>query len=411
VIREFRFALTLLVTLAAASGAQRRAQAPAIVVSSNFEGGTVGKVEHVSPMHLRCGVPGEVDQDKRNRQPSWFYFRLDGVEGRELTIDLTDLKGEYNYRAHDGSGLRNMRPVYSYDDRTWHHFKTAEWILAASEIRVRLKPEGPRVWIARQPPYTQRHLRALLGRFGSNPQLQQAIIGKSVEGRPIPLLTITNPKVADSGKKVIWLMARQHAWESGTSWAAEGAIRFLLSDNPDAARIRDRFIWKIIPMPDPDGVLRGGVRFNANGYDLNRNWDVTDSRLMPEIFCERKAVLDWVDAGHRVDLFLAMHNTESADFIQGQAETQELGLRFWKLLMERTTFYQPSPPRSGEATSAREAKGRMSAAGALFRERKIPAFLMEQMVDTSPKISRTPTVQDRLEFGAKLAHVMCAAVE
>jgi hypothetical protein len=53
----------------------------------------------------------------------------------------------------------------------------------------------------------------------------------------------------------------------------------------------------------------------------------------------------------------------------------------------------------------------MSAAGALFRERKIPAFLMEQMVDTSPKISRTPTVQDRLEFGAKLAHVMCAAVE
>jgi murein tripeptide amidase MpaA len=396
------------VPLLCCSGAVRAAAA--IEVSTEFEGGKIGKVERVSETHLRCAVPGEVDQDKRNRQPSWFYFRLEGLGGGELTIDLTDLKGEYNYRPHDGAGLRNMRPVYSYDDRTWHHFETAEWNAAASEIRVRLRPAGPRVWIARQPPYTQRHLQALLAGAGWHPHLRQDVVGESVERRPLLLLTITNPAIADGGKKVIWLMARQHAWESGTSWVAEGAVRFLLSNAPAAAAIRDRFLWKVFPLPDPDGVFRGGVRFNANGYDLNRNWDVTDERLMPEIYHERKAIYDWVDRGGRIDLFLTMHNTEAADFIQGPAELAPLATRFWKLLVDGSAFHQPKAPRSAPS-AAGAGRGRLDTPGALFRDRKIPAFLMEQMVDTSPRLSRPPTVEDRLEFGAALVKAICAAVE
>jgi hypothetical protein len=56
-------------------------------------------------------------------------------------------------------------------------------------------------------------------------------------------------------------------------------------------------------------------------------------------------------------------------------------------------------------------KGRMSVNQALFHEKKIPAFLMEQMVDTSPKLDRPPTVKDRLEFGAGLIRALCGAVE
>jgi len=68
-------------------------------------------------------------------------------------------------------------------------------------------------------------------------------------------------------------------------------------------------------MVDPDGVARGGVRFNKYGYDLNRNWDAPDPKLMPEIWAQRKAVLDWVDQGRRIDLFLSMHNNETIDYI------------------------------------------------------------------------------------------------
>jgi hypothetical protein len=155
------------------------------------------------------------------------------------------------------------------------------------------------------------------------------------------------------------------------------------------------------------------VRFNANGYDLNRNWDVTDERLMPEVFYERKAIHDWVDGGRRIDLFLTMHNTEAADFVQGAAELQPLAMKLWKLLMDGSTFYQPNAPRPKPAATggAGVAKGRMDTPSALFRDREIPAFLMEQMVDTSPRLSRPPTVEDRLEFGPALVKAMCGAVE
>ena len=86
-------------------------------------------------------------------------------------------------------------------------------------------------------------------------------------------LTITEfAAESASPPPTVWLMCRQHAWETGTSFVGEGAIRYLLSD--EAAPLRKSLVFKILPMMDPDGCARGGVRFNRNGYDLNRNWDL-----------------------------------------------------------------------------------------------------------------------------------------
>ncbi len=388
--------------------------APRFTVDTRFEAGSAGRVETVSENHIRVAVIGETDQGKRNRQPSWFYFRLDGAAGREVIIELDQLHGEYNYKKHDGSGLRNMKPVYSYDNLTWTHFDSSEWDAKSSSIKVRLKPAKDRVWIARQPPYTTAHLERLLKEIGGSKYLKREVVGKTAGGRPILLLTVTNPAAPDQNKKVIWLMARQHAWESGTSWVCEGALRFLVSADPAAARIRDGYVFKIFPMADPDGVVRGGVRFNAYGYDLNRNWDTADPQRMPEIFAQRKAMLEWIDRGGRMDLFVSLHNTESADFISGSLAAggppvQELAHRFSKLLDE-TSFYAPKGPRDGSAALKSADKGRLTVYDYLFRERKAPAFLMELMVDTNPKLSRPPTVADRLEFGAALVRSMAAAV-
>lgn len=396
--------LTALVALAAAS------------VATNFEAGSAGKSEWLSGTHLRVAVLGETDQDGRNRQPSWFYFRIDGVRGRDLTIDLSDLAGEYNYRPHDGSGLRGTLPVYSYDRRTWMHMEESQWIEGQSVLRFRLKPAADRVWVARQAPYTTRDLDYLLRTLRKHPHVSEEIVGKTVEGRPIRLLTITAPPaIASEGKPVVWLLARHHAWESGTSWVIEGALRFLTSGDPRAGRLRDEYVFRVFPMGDPDGVVRGGVRFNKNSYDLNRNWDAVDPKLMPEIHWQRKAILDWMDAGRRLDFFLTLHNTESADYIEGPLTAggdaiARLGQRFWKLLDETTGFYSPKGPRDARVSTTPGRKGRMTVNQALFAERKIPAFLMEQMVNVSPKLGRCPTVKDRLEFGAVLVRIMAEAV-
>jgi murein tripeptide amidase MpaA len=52
----------------------------------------------------------------------------------------------------------------------------------------------------------------------------------------------------------------------------EGIITFLLSDDPIANLLREHFIFTIIPMGNPDGVVFGNSRCNLSGFDLNREW-------------------------------------------------------------------------------------------------------------------------------------------
>jgi murein tripeptide amidase MpaA len=380
-----------------------------IGVVTNFEGGQVGKVEAVSPVHLRCAVPGQADRDHRNRQADWYYFELTKLPRAVVTIDLVDLAGEYDYRAPAFSVTKGTRPVYSYDRATWRHFRDdeVEWESQEPHLTLRFTPERDHMWIAHVPPYTNKDLAALLGAFRASRWLRTETAGHTVDGRDMPLLTITNPQIAEEKKRVIWLMFRQHAWETGSSWVGEGAIRFLLSDAEDAARLRDGVIFKIFPMADPDGVAKGAVRYNQNGYDLNRNWDVHGARSMPEIAAQRKAVLDWVDGGHRIDLFLSVHNTETGEYLEAPAEFRALGERARQLLVERTTFNPTVPLRETPATAA---AGRMTVAQGLFHDRKIPAMLMEQMIEYNGKLGRCPTAKDRMEFGAGLVRALAESV-
>src|SRR5262245_43975701 len=249
-----------------------------ITVQTVFEGGALGKIERLSETHFRCGVKGESDQDGRNRQANWYYFRVDGARGRSLTIDMNDLPGEYNYRPNRGAVTGDTLPWYSEDNQRWRQIETAEYQAETPLLRIRLTPRVNRIWIAHVPPYTNQHLQRLLSAFKNHPALRRQVIGRTALGRELMLLTITDENAPDTEKKVIWLMFRQHSWETGSSWAGEGALGYLLSADPVAARMRRTAIFKIFPLCDPDGVARGGVRFNANGFDLNRNWDAVEDR-------------------------------------------------------------------------------------------------------------------------------------
>ena len=375
-------------------------------IQTSFEGGRLGKIEKLGETHFRVHVAGEADQDKRNRQANWYYFRLDNAAGREVIVDLASLPGEYNYVANRGAVTEDTLPVFSYDQRTWKHFDKVEYDAQIPRLRLRFTPAAHPVWIAHVPPYTNQDLARLLREFARHPHLERAVIGKSAEGRELLLLTVTNPAVAAENKKVIWLMFRQHSWEAGSSWAGEGALRFLLS--PGAASIRDAAIVKIFPMCDPDGVARGGVRFNVHGYDLNRNWDAVDAKLMPEIAAQRKAVLDWVDAGRRLDVFLSLHNTETAEYLEGPPGP--LRDRLFRLLAETTSFHPSRPPSESGVSTTPGRKGRMTVVQGLHNDRKIPAFLIEQRIAFNRKLGRLPTIDDRLKFGGELVQALFGGV-
>jgi len=381
----------------------------AIAVLTNFPGGSAGKVEQVSASQIRIAVKGEADQEQRNRQANWYYFALENLPQSKIEITLTNLVGEYNYQpAH--AVTKHTRPVYSYDGVVWKHFSESEvaWDDAKVELRLAFVPEKQRMWIAHTPPYTNANLEALLAKYKGNKFLERQVAGKSVEGRDLLLLTVTNPQTS-AGKKVIWLMFRQHAWETGTSWACEGALRFLLSSEPGAAEIRDHAIIKIFPLTDPDGVARGGVRFNRNGYDLNRNWDTVDPVKMPEITAQRKAIFAWLDDGQRIDLFLTMHNDESPEYLEA-VDDRELFQSVFQLLRDTTTFNPTSSLRVTTPTTTPGKPGRMMVIQGLWKDRRVPGMLMEQMVEYNSRLGRLPTSEDRQRFGAQLIQALYHAV-
>jgi len=385
-----------------------------ISIHTDFEGGALGKIVLVAETHFRCGVKGESDQDGRNRQANWYYFRVDGAKDQALTLDLVDLPGEYNYRPNRGAVTGETLPWYSEDNRHWRPIETAEYQPDTPLLRLRLRSRANKIWIAHVPPYTNQQLQRLLDEFKRRSDLRQQIVGRTAQGRAMLLLTITDESEPAKQKKVIWLMFRQHSWEAGSSWAGEGALRFLLSADPVAVQMRRTAIFKIFPLCDPDGVARGGVRFNANGFDLNRNWDAVDETKMPEIAAQRKAILDWVDAGQRMDIFLTLHNTETAEYLEGppDAEGQYRSLieRFFKLLSENKTFAPSRPPRFAEASTTIDKPGRMTVIQGLYKDRRLPAFLIEQMITLHPKLGRQPTPEDRKQFGADLMRAMWQTV-
>ena len=369
-------------------------------------------MEQVSRAHLRCAVKGQSDQDHRNRQANWYYFELTNLPRGSVTIDLVDLAGEYNYKGPVYSVTAAVRPVYSYDNAHWERFADDQvaWDEREPHLTLRFTPQHEHVWIAHVTPYTNKDLRNLLELFRSSPYLEMQSVGRTVEGREMPLLTITDRKFPERQKKVIWLMFRQHAWETGSSWAGDGAVRFLLSEDKRAALLREHIIYKIFPLSDPDGVAHGGVRFNLNGYDLNRNWDTPDSRKMPEIWAQRRAVLAWVDSGHRLDLFLSLHNDETDEYLEAPADFKALGERAYHALEANSSFNPAAPLRDPGATTTPGKPGRMTVDQGLFHDRKLPAMLMEQMIEFDSKLGHVPTAADRSQFGAELVRALSEAV-
>lgn len=61
-------------------------------------------------------------------------------------------------------------------------------------------------------------------------------------------------------KQGIVITSRVHPGEAQSSWVVQGLIEFLLSNDPVAIKLRHEYIFKIVPMLNPDGVIYGNYR-------------------------------------------------------------------------------------------------------------------------------------------------------
>lgn len=67
----------------------------------------------------------------------------------------------------------------------------------------------------------------------------------------------------------------------------DGVIQYLVSEAAGACNLRNSFVFKIIPMLNPDGVIIGNYRCSLAARDLNRQWLDPKKCLHPEIFAAK----------------------------------------------------------------------------------------------------------------------------
>ena len=384
---------------------------PPVRFNTDFEGGSLGMVERLGEDAYRCRVKGQQDEQGRNRQATWYFFRMDGVRGRDLALTMSDFVGEYNFKPGACGMGPDIVPAFSDDGERWQPVPEIVWDDRAKEATIKLRPGRDSVWVAHQPPYTNRRLAGLLDQVDRSDDARVEVIGKTVRGRDLHLITVTDAAVPDVDKRTVWLQARQHAWESGTSMVMEGALQFITSEDLDARSLRRRVVFKFTPMVDPDGCAAGQIRFNANGFDVNRHWEEVDLRSkaflarMPEIWYVKKAICSQVASGRKVDLMVNLHNTETAEYLQTMASDDASRALIGTLsdrLIQEAGFRPSRGPLFGAPNDG--------SANALHAEKGILVVLMEQRIARDPSTGRPPMIEDRFGFGAKLIRIMAEAV-
>src|SRR5512133_2396934 len=197
------------------------APAPAMTFDHSFEAGSLGTIEKIGDTEFRLHVAGQYDERGRNRQPSWYYFEMDHVAGRDLVLTLTDLIGEYDDKPGAVPMSGNVRPVWSADQEHWQHFDEMAWDNVKKEATLKFRPAADTIWIAHQAPYTHSRLLRLLAEIDRSPHARVEVIGRTALGRDLHQVTVTNFAQPDgplagarspAAKPVVSLQARQHAW-------------------------------------------------------------------------------------------------------------------------------------------------------------------------------------------------------
>lgn len=110
----------------------------------------------------------------------------------------------------------------------------------------------------------------------------------------------------NSHKKSIIISSRVHPGETQASFALEGMVNFLLSDNSRAKELRRKYIFSVIPMLNPDGVIQGNHRTCLIGYDMNRRWAEPSPFLHPVIYAV-KNLATMIKEERNIDTFCDIH--------------------------------------------------------------------------------------------------------
>ena len=283
-------------------------------ITSNFDSGNIEVLEASSPDNIKLAIR----KDNQSDFYQWFHFRLSTPHSQMHTLTITNA-GASAYP----DGWNDYQAVASYDRQTWFRVETE---YNGKELTIKHYPEADSVYFAYFAPYSYERHMDLLHQAQSDFNCQLVELGETLDGRDMSMLVIGEP---DDSKKKIWVIARQHPGESMAEWFIEGFLDRLLDEDDGVARaLLDKAVFYVVPNMNPDGSVRGHLRTNAAGMNLNREWLNPSMEKSPEVFLVRQKMLET-----GCDMFLDIHGDENLpyNFVAGSEGVPSYNTRIKQL--------------------------------------------------------------------------------
>jgi murein tripeptide amidase MpaA len=269
-------------------------------VSSQFDGGNIEVVDITRPgdAHLR------IRHDSNSEFLQWFNFRVSEARDVALTLHI-DNAGQTSYPP----GWQGYRAVATYDRQ---HFFRVPTEYDGQRLTIHHTPAQGSVYYSYFAPYSHERHQDLIARCLAADGVRHDLLGHTLDGRDMDLLTIGEP---GDERRVCWIIGRQHPGETMAEWLIEGLLARLLDDEDPVARaLRRRAVFHVVPNMNPDGSFRGNLRVNAAGANLNREWESPTAERSPEVLLVRQRMQQT-----GVDFCLDVHGDEALpyNFIAG----------------------------------------------------------------------------------------------
>nr|XP_034299873.1 uncharacterized protein LOC105338947 isoform X2 [Crassostrea gigas] len=415
---------------------------PNLVFESRFESGNLRQARRVGQCEYELVLKTDL---YTNRHTQWYYFRVQnavpGVVYKFRIVNLLKKDSLYNY---------GMRPLlYSESDaknkskgwiRAGHHISYSRNIMHLHcPLLMRGIPYYELEWqmdfpnaedtyyLAHCYPYTFTDLKEDLDAMLNNPERRQwikrEVLCETRAGNSCFLVTCTNfdtSREEQIKKKVVVVTARVHPGESQASWMMKGLLDYITSSDTLAKELRNRFIFKVVPMLNPDGVIVGNYRCSLAARDLNRNYrhprkesfpTVWFTKSMMEKILERHDILLYCDLhGHsrKHNVFMYGNNTSEVEAEDGIGAAQAyLRERLFPWLMsQRSPDKFSFPSCKFQIKRCKESTGRV----VMWRQmRVLNSFTLEATFSgtiLNRKELRHFNIGDYMEMGRVLSQVV-----
>lgn len=265
-------------------------------ISANFDAGNIEVINAEDQTNIQLAIRPDVGGEFFQ----WFNFRLSGEVGEQYVLNIMNA-GKASYLA----GWEDYQAAASYDREYWFRLPTS---YKDGKLTITAELACESIQIAYFAPYSYERHQDLLAAVQVHPLACLEHLGETLDKRDLTLVKVGD---GDSKKRSIWITARQHPGETMAEWLVEGLLNSLLDeDNATAKLLLEKANFYIVPNMNPDGSVRGHLRTNAVGTNLNREWANPSLEKSPEVF---HVINKMEETG--VDLFYDVHGDEALPYV------------------------------------------------------------------------------------------------